>query len=302
MRILVTNPTGRIGRRVLPELLAPEFSVCALLRDPSRQPEEIRDQIDIVRGSAQDAVALRQALDGVEALFWCVPTESMKESDIERHYERFACSAWDAIRRARTPRVVTISALGNETARNAGPFSGLHAMEAILNESGVAIRHLRCGFFMENLVPQVPSICEHGLFSFPMPGNIPIPVTAVKDIADAALRALVRRDWTGIETVSVHGPENLSWNQAAAIIERTLERPLQYVEATAEDYFERLIENGASPEYARSMVEMFSELAEGIMDVEPSASESKLATTLAAWAESQLFPAIEAFSPQLQLS
>src|SRR5438093_11106550 len=118
MRILVTNPTGRIGRRVLAELLAPEFSVRVIARDPARLPEEIREQVDIVRGSAEDAVILRHALEGVEALFWCVPTESLEDTDIEQHYERFACSAWDAIRGARTPRVVTISALGNEAARS----------------------------------------------------------------------------------------------------------------------------------------------------------------------------------------
>jgi len=299
MRILVTNPTGRIGRRILAELLAPEFSVCVTVRDPARLPEEIRDQVDIVRGSAEDAVILRHALEGVEALFWCVPTESLQESDIEQHYERFACSAWDAIRDARTPRVVTISGLGNEAPHSSGRFSGLRAMEEILNEAGAAIRHLRCGFFMENLLPQVPSIMESGFFSYSMPGDVPIPLTAAKDIADVALKALVRRDWTGIKSVAVHGPEKLSWNQAAAILEQTLERPVQYAEASAKDYFGTLIEIGASAECARSMVEMFSELAQGIMDTEASKCESKTATTFAAWAESELLPVTESFSCQL---
>jgi len=300
MRILVTNPTGRIGRRVLAELLAPEFSVRVIARDPERLPDELRDQVDIVRGSAADAVTLRHALDGVEALFWCVPTESLKETDIEQHYERFARSGWDAIRGARTPRVVTISALGNEAARSSGRFSGLRAMEEILNESGAAIRHLRCGFFMESLLRQVPSISEKGFFSYPMPGKVQIPMTAANDIADAALKSLVRRDWIGIEAVAVHGPEKLSWNQAAGILEQTLERPVQYAEATAKDYFETLIEIGASAEYARLTVEMFSELGQGIMDVEASASEFKTATTFAAWAESELLPVTEAFSSQLE--
>ena len=300
MRILVTNPTGRIGRRVLAELLAPEFSVRVIARDPARLPEEIRDQVDIVRGSAEDAVTLRHALEGVEALFWCVLTESLEETDVEQHYERFACSAWDAIRGARTPRVVTISALGNEAARSSGRFSGLRAMEEILNEAGAAIRHLRCGFFMENLLPQVPSIMESGFFSYSMPGDVPIPLTAAKDIADVALKALVRRDWTGIKSVAVHGPEKLSWNQAAAILEQTLERPVQYAEASAKDYFGTLIEIGASAEYAQSMVEMFSELTQGVMDADASACESKTATTFGAWAQTEMVPVIEAFSSQLE--
>ena len=69
MKILVTTPTGNIGRQIVRELLAPEFSVRVIVRDPSRLPEEIRRQAEVVHGSADDATTLRRALDGVEALF-----------------------------------------------------------------------------------------------------------------------------------------------------------------------------------------------------------------------------------------
>src|SRR5215813_10264524 len=129
MKILVTTPTGRIGRAIVPELLSPEFSVRVIVRQPERLPEEIREQIEVIRGSMDDVATLRRALDGAEALFWCVPTESLQETNIEQHYERFACAAWQAIRQRRTPRVVTISAGGNGRANNPGRISGLHAME-----------------------------------------------------------------------------------------------------------------------------------------------------------------------------
>src|SRR5215468_7864156 len=120
MKILVTTPTGKIGRRIVPELLAPQFSVRVIVRQPERLAKEIREQVEVIRGSMDDAATLRRALDGVEALFWCVPAESSVERKIERHYERFACAAWQAIREARTPRVVTVSAGGNERAEKAG--------------------------------------------------------------------------------------------------------------------------------------------------------------------------------------
>src|SRR5216117_2101220 len=113
MKILVTTPAGAIGRRVLGELLAPEFSVRVIVRDPARLPEEIREQVEVVRGLTDDPATLRQALHGVEALFWCVPTESCRETNVQRYYERFAWAGWQAIRQAGTPRVVTISAGGN---------------------------------------------------------------------------------------------------------------------------------------------------------------------------------------------
>ena len=295
MKILVTTPTGKIGRKVVPELLAPEFSVRVIARDPARLPAEIRGQVEVVRGSTDDPVTLRRALDGVEALFWCVPSQPLQETDARSYYERFARAGCEAIRRAGTPRVVTISAGGKSLARNAGPISGLHAMEDILNESGAAIRHLRCGFFMENFLLQVQSICKHGTFCYPMPGHIPLPMVAVTDIADVALRWLVRRNWKSIESIAVHGPGDLSYGQAAAVMERILERPVRYKEASANYYVQILIGWGASAEYARSAVEMFAELAQAITRAEPRTTESTTTTTLTTWTESELLPLVESF-------
>ncbi len=293
MKILVTTPTGDIGRIIVEELMAPEFSVRVLVRDPARLPEDIRRQVEVVRGSADDAVTLRRALTGVDALFWSVPTESIHETNLRGHYERFARAASKAICEAQTPRVVTISAGGKGHAHNAGPISGLHAMEDILNESGAAIRHLRCGMLMENLLAQAASIAEPGVISYPMPGHIPIPMVAATDVADMALRWLVRRDWNGIAGVAIHGPEDLSFGQAAAVIERILERPVQYCEASANHYAQALIGHGASAEYARSRVEMFAALADGIREAKPRTVETTTPTTLSAWVASELRPLME---------
>jgi uncharacterized protein YbjT (DUF2867 family) len=297
MQILVTTPTGRIGRRIVPELLSPEFSVRVITRDPARLPEGIREQVDVVRGSTDDSATLLQALDGVDALFWCVPPESLWETKVDLHYERFACAAWKAIRQAGTPRVVTISAAGKGVAHNAGPISGLHAMEEILNDSGAAIRHLRCGLFMENILSEAHSI-RNGLISFPMPGHIPIPMTAAADIADVALRWLVRHDWQGVEGVPVLGAEDLSWHHSAAVIELILERTVRYREAAAKDYARKLVESGASVAYARSRLEMFSALARGIMRAELRTLEPTAPTALAAWAQRELLPVVESLPPQ----
>jgi uncharacterized protein YbjT (DUF2867 family) len=299
MKILVTNPTGRIGRRILPELLAPEFFVRVIVRNPLWLPTETREQVDLVQGSTDDPATLRRALDGVEAMFFCVPGESLHERKVDQHYERFACAAWRAVRDARTPKVVTISAGGKGRACQVGPIAGLHAMEEILNESGAAIRHLRCGFFMENFLSQAWSIRDLGLISYPMPGNVALPLVAVTDVADLALRWLVRRDWEGIQSVGVDGPEYLSFNQAAAALERTLELPVRYQEASPNQYIASLMETGASAEFARSRVEMFSEFALGIFSAEQRTTESTTRTKLTRWAQKELLPAVRSGEPEV---
>lgn len=292
MKILVTTPTGNIGKRIVRELLAPEFSVRVIARDLARLPADVRAQVEVVRGSMEDVAVMQRALAGVEAVFFCVPTESSQETNVRAHYERFARVAAQAIRVTGTPRVVTISAVGKNQARHAGPISALHAVEDILNETGAPIRHLRCGAFMENFLWQTSAIIECGVLSYPLPGHIAIPLVATTDVADVALRWLVRRDWTGIAGVAVHGPEDLSYNQAAATMERVLERPVRYQELAANAYVQSLVSHGASPEYAQSLIAMFAELAQGIARAEPRTCQTTTPTKLSDWAQAELLPLI----------
>jgi uncharacterized protein YbjT (DUF2867 family) len=292
MKILVTTPTGRIGRQIVRELLAPEFSVRVITRDPAKLPQEIRAQVEVVPGSMGDASTLRQALDDVEGMFFCVPPASMEQLDARAHYEHFAAVAARTIREVETPRVVTISAIGQGRARNAGPISALHAMEDLLSESGAAIRHLRCGFFLENLLQQSQAITEDGVISYPMPGHVAIPMVATADIADVALRWLVRRDWSGIDSVAVHGAEDISFNQVAVGIERVLERPVRYEELAANAFVRSLVGRGASADHAQGLVAMFTGLARGIARAEPRTHETTTSTTLGTWVRKELLPLV----------
>jgi uncharacterized protein YbjT (DUF2867 family) len=173
---------------------------------------------------------------------------------------------------------VTISAGGKGLARNSGRISGLHAMEEILDESGAAIRHLRCGLFMENFLSQARSIHGQGLIFYPMPAHVPISMMAVADVADVALRWLVRQDWKGIEDIAVHVPEDVSFGEAAAIMARVLERPVRYEQTSVQDFVQTLVSMGASAQYARSQVEMFTQLAHGMTRAEPRSAESTTPT------------------------
>jgi uncharacterized protein YbjT (DUF2867 family) len=237
MRILITTPAGRIGRRILPELLAPEFSVRVISRHPNQLPAGIQQEVEIVRGSTDDVDILRRALEDMEALFWCIPRLPFEERSAQAHYERFARAASLAIRETGTPRVVAISAAGEGLAPTAERSSGWRAIEEILNQSGAAIRHLRCAWFTENLVEQTSSTPDEGMISYPVPGDIPIRMRAIRDLADVVLRWLVRRDWSGIESIAIPRPQdfsNLSFTQSVAAIDQTVEYCTGYEEIAPE--------------------------------------------------------------------
>ena len=81
-------------------------------------------------------------------------------------------------------------------------------------------------------------------------------------------------------------------------MERVLERPVRYQEASANRYVQSLVACGASEDYARGQVERYAELAGGILRAEPRTVESTTLTTLAAWTERVLRPMVETIASQ----
>lgn len=194
MKILIISPGDEIGRRVVQELLAPEFIVRVLTRDPAWLPVEWREQVEVVRSAADDPEAWREALSGIEAVLWRLPGKT----DAPGQQEHLARVASRAVREAGTRRVVTI----------ANGHDGPAALEAIMNESGAAIRHVRRGGHGEEVSRRTVSMEERL--------GLPLPVVGATDVADVVLRWLVRRDWSGNASVMVQGARRSAFTSSQA--------------------------------------------------------------------------------------
>jgi uncharacterized protein YbjT (DUF2867 family) len=129
---------------------------------------------------------------------------------------------------------------------------------------------------MENLLEQAGAILQAGLFAYPLARDLQLPMTALADVAEVALSKLVRRDWTGIERLAVNGPQELSFPQAAEVIERILERPVRY-EEIAQDATTGIAEMspGVTPRYPGP---------------QPITTTVTTPTTLASWVRSEWVP------------
>jgi len=70
---LVTGPTGYIGGRLVPELLAAGFRVRVIARQPRHLADrEWHDQVEIIQGDAADVDSLTQALRGVAIAYYLI--------------------------------------------------------------------------------------------------------------------------------------------------------------------------------------------------------------------------------------
>lgn len=289
--IVVTTPTGNIGRQVVLDLLKTGESLRVIARHPHKLTDEVRNQVEVIQGSTDDTEVLIQALNGAESMFWCVP-QSYTQENVLDYYLQFTKAAAIAILQTQPSRVVTVSSGGKGIAKNAGAISALHTMEDLLNETGVAMRHLRCGNFMENFLWQIGAISHQGKFFYPFPGDYPIPMVATYDIGEIAAKWLIKRDWSGQDGVAVHGAEGLSLHQSAAIFSQVLGKPVQFQQISPETYYESMLKHGASPAFAQSLIDLFSEVAHGIYQAEPRTSETTTSTTLQQWATQVMIPAM----------
>src|SRR5467141_2968272 len=119
--IVVTTPTGSIGRQVLENILDGGQSIRVIARDPSGLPRQVLDRVDVVEGSHGNIDVVNKAFAGADSVFWLCPPNPRAES-VEAAYVDFTRPAADAIRSKGVKRVVAVSALGRGTAmaRNAG--------------------------------------------------------------------------------------------------------------------------------------------------------------------------------------
>ncbi|BCJ54147.1 hypothetical protein Asp14428_56220 [Actinoplanes sp. NBRC 14428] len=123
--IVVTTPTGTIGRQVVHQLLDAGEPVRVIVRDPARLPAEIRDQVRSVIGTHNDPAGLAQAFADADAVFWLVPPDAQAPS-LASYYVDFTRPAAAALTAHPVGRVVGISALGRGTPKPPMPATSRH--------------------------------------------------------------------------------------------------------------------------------------------------------------------------------
>jgi uncharacterized protein YbjT (DUF2867 family) len=287
--IVVTTPTGNVGSQLLAELLKAETEpLRVIVRDPSRLPDTVREQVQLIVGSHQDPAVLDQALDDAQGLFWLIPP-SMRASSANEYYLSFAQPAVAAIRRCQVGHVVGISSAGWDFRHPAGLLSAAHAMDAELETSRAAYRSLGMGFYMENLLRPLPRMISDGALSLPLSPDRPLAVIATQDIAAVAAGLLLDRSWKGTDHIPVFG-DNLTPNEMAATISDVLGSQVTFEQADLDQQTASMIKRGAPEGMARDFTAMYWAQQNGIYE-EDWTHATPTPTSFRTWCETVLMPA-----------
>lgn len=293
--IVITAPTSAIGRQVVERLLTAGEAVRVIARDPSKLPVDVRDRVEVVQGSHGDAEAVSKAFKGADAVFWLPPPDA-KAPSVEAVFIDFTKPACAAFKSAGVKRVVGISALGRGTAvaDKAGLVTASLAMDDLIAASGVSYRALTMPSFMDNLLRQAGAIRAQGMFFSPIAGDRKSPTCSIGDIAAAAARLLIDKSWSGNGHVAVLGPEDLSFDDMAAIMSEVLGKDVKFQQISGEAFKARLLGFGSSQAMAQATLDMMMAKNSGLDEAEPRTTESSSPTSFRQWCEAVLKPAVAA--------
>ncbi len=289
--IVVTAPTGNIGKQVLADLLKSDEAVRVIVRDASKLPAGASQRVEVIEGSHGDREIVNRAFEGADSVFWLVPSD-MQAKDVTAAYVDFTKPACEAFKSQGVKRVVGVSALGRGWPKGAGLVSAALAMDDLIASTGVSYRALANPSFMENLLGQAGALKNQGMFFSPLDGDRKFPACSTRDIATSATRLLLDKTWTGVGELAVLGPEDLSNNDMAQILSEVLGKPVKFQQIPMEAFRTQLASFGTSESVSQAFIDMMTAKNEGMDNLEPRTPANTTPTSFRQWAEQVLKPAV----------
>ena len=220
--ILVTGATGRVGTRLIPMLLSRGIAVRAMTRDPEKAGDLKKLGAEVVKGDMRDPASLARACQDIEQVLDAAHgfTPGQPGNDIHSVDDAGNLNLIDAAKAAGVKHFVFISVLG------ASPDSMMeflrikYASEQALQASGMSYTILRAAAFMEFWAATVGEpILKTGKTTIFGSGNNPINFVCVEDVAKFCVIALLDPKARN-QIITVGGPEDLTFNQVAALFEK----------------------------------------------------------------------------------
>ncbi|MEU3064378.1 NAD(P)H-binding protein [Streptomyces subrutilus] len=294
--IVITAPTGNIGRPLLDRLLesAPEAGeeLRVIVRDPARLADAVRERAEVITGSHGDPEIVDRAFAGADAVFWLVPPDPARTP--QDAYSGFSGPALRAFADHGVGHVVGVSALGRGTplADRAGLVTATLALDDLIAETGVAYRALANPSFFENLLEEAGSIRDRGVFTDTVAADRRAPLVATADIAAVAAGLLLDRSWTGAGSVPVLGPQDLSPDDLARIMTEQLGRPVRYERRPLDEMRTALVGHGLDAAFVQGVVDMKRAKDQGLDAGVVRTPDTASATGFAQWCARTLRPAV----------
>lgn len=258
--ILVTGATGNVGSAVLADLAGKPVAVRAFVRDPARLTVRA-DNIEVVQGDFASEADVRRALQGVEVAFLAT---NFSPAMVDLQSRFIALAKITHVR-----RLVHLSGVGaNMQICCARALRWLGQLEDKAACSGMTVTNLRATFFMQNLLQFAPEIKKQGVIAGPFRSGRWTFVDA-RDVGAVGAVTLLDEQYDG-KTLVVTSNESMTYQQVAERLSRKLDKPVRYLDITANEARGRLQAGGASPVMIEAELELWDACASNLINIAPT--------------------------------
>ncbi len=293
---VVCGATGHVGGVVAARLLDARKRVRVVARraDPLK-PLAARGG-EVASGSIDDAGFVERAFQGADAVFALIPP-NYAVTGSRAWQDRVADALAGALERTRVPRAVTLSSIGADRAQGNGPIAGLHDMEQRLNRvPGLAVLHLRPGFFMENTLTSIGMIKTMGMNGSAIRADLRFPMIYTRDIGEVAARRLLALDFQGSSFHELHGQRDVTMPEVTTALGKAIGKPdLRYSVLSYEEAKRGMMQMGLSEELAGLFVEMSQGFNDGLIrPLQQRSATTTTPTSIETFAEQVFAPAYRA--------
>jgi uncharacterized protein YbjT (DUF2867 family) len=216
--ILIAGGTGRLGTQLVTRLAGRGLEVRVLTRDPSRAKHLAGVACDVLRGDVRDRASLEGAVQGAGTVISAVQGFAgpgrVSPASVDRDGNANLVDAALAV----DAEVILMSVVGASPDHPMELFRAKWAAEQKLRASGVRWTIVRATAYVELWAEIMAKPIVFGR------GENPINFVSVGDVAEAVEQAVTDTSLRG-KLLEIGGPQNMTFNDLAELLERTRGRP-----------------------------------------------------------------------------
>jgi uncharacterized protein YbjT (DUF2867 family) len=266
MKFTIIGGAGHISKIIVGNLLQGGQQVTTVARNAAHVEPLVAQGAKAAIGSVEDVKFLTKAFAGADVVYTMVPPNFGAANWLEWISQQGKNYA-EAIKASDVKYVVNLSSVGAHLPAGAGPISGLHAVEETLNQlQGVNVRHLRPGYFFENLLSNVDLAKKMNIIGGNFGGgDFKMVMTTPADIAEVATEELLLHNFTG-HSVKYIASDERTTDDIARVLGEAISKPdLRWVTFGDEDARNAMVTAGLPLEVAKNYTEMGQGFRTGIV-------------------------------------
>jgi uncharacterized protein YbjT (DUF2867 family) len=222
--ILIAGGTGRLGSDLVKRLASRGHEVRILTRDPDRAERLAGGRVTVITGDVRDRQSLQPALLGVETIVSAVHGFNDSTRDSLTAVDRDGNANLIDAAQAAGAELVLLSTVGAAADSPMELFHAKYVAEQHAIRSGIPSTIVRATAFLELWIELLErTAARSGRPLVFGRGQNPINFVSVSDVAALVERAVLDPDVRG-ETLELGGPENLTFDQLAHLVQNAAGR------------------------------------------------------------------------------